>query len=116
MNKGDFLRLIESNTPIDRNLLVEINELVNIFPYFQTAHLLFLKGLKDNSDVRFENQLRNCAIHIADREVLYKFLNVAPETSDKKMFQDYEEETVSVTLPAGQRSTGSRAFHQWPSC
>jgi hypothetical protein len=99
MNKSDFLKLMESSTPVDRNMLAEINELINIFPYFQTAHLLLLKGLKDNSDVRFENQLRNCAIHIADREVLYKFLNVAPEPEDKEIFQEYKEEVSSGTPP-----------------
>jgi len=34
-----------------------------------------LKGLQNNEDVKFENQLRNSAIHIADREVLYYLLN-----------------------------------------
>ena len=74
MNKNDFLSLIGSNTPVDRQVLGELSEVVSIFPYFQTAHLLLLKGLKDNSDIRFENQLRNSAIHIADREVLFNLL------------------------------------------
>ena len=69
MNKNEFLSLIGTNSPFDRQMLAEINELVHIFPYFQTAHLLLLKGLQDNSDVKFESQLRNSAIHVADREV-----------------------------------------------
>jgi hypothetical protein len=52
----------------------EVSELIDIFPYFQSAHMLLLKGLKSNADVKFENQLRNSAIHIADREVLYYLL------------------------------------------
>ena len=79
MNKNDFLNLIGSKNPVDRQVLAEINELVYIFPYFQTAHLLLLKGLQDNSDIRFENQLRNSAFHIADREVLYNLLKIKPE-------------------------------------
>ena len=79
MNKNDFLSLIGSKNPVDRQVLAEINELVYIFPYFHTAHLLLLKGLQDNSDIRFENQLRNSAIHIADREVLYNLLKITPE-------------------------------------
>jgi len=78
MNKNDFLSLIGSDVPIDRHLLAEISELVNAFPYFQTAHLLLLKGLRENGDIRFETQLRNSAIHIADRSVLYKLLNTSP--------------------------------------
>ena len=76
MNKNDFLKLIDANTPLNRQLLGELTEIINIFPYFQTVHLLLLKGLQDNSDIRFENQLKNSAIHIADREVLYNLLRI----------------------------------------
>jgi len=96
MNKNDFLSLIGSSTPVDRQVLAELNELVNIFPYFQTAHLLLLKGLKDNSDIRFENQLRNSAIHIADREVLFNLLKMAPVGFENEIFEVPEEEPVMV--------------------
>ena len=55
-------------------MIGEVYELIDIFPYFQSAHMLLLKGLQNNADVKFENQLRNSAIHIADREVLYYLL------------------------------------------
>jgi hypothetical protein len=99
MNKNDFLSLIGSSAPVDRQVLAEISELVNIFPYFQTAHLLLLKGLKDNSDIRFENQLRNSAIHIADREVLFNLLKIAPIQFEKEIFPEHTEETVIAELP-----------------
>jgi hypothetical protein len=97
MNKNDFLSLIGSNNPVDRQILTEISELVNIFPYFQTAHLLLLKGLKDNSDIRFENQLRNSAIHVADREVLYNLLKVPVPLFENGNIQDIKE-TVPVEV------------------
>jgi tetratricopeptide (TPR) repeat protein len=99
MNKNDFLSLIGSSAPVDRQVLAELSELVNIFPYFQTAHLLLLKGLKDNSDIRFENQLRNSAIHIADREVLFNLLKIAPIQFEKEIIQEPEEETVIMEPP-----------------
>lgn len=85
MNKSDFLNLMVGNAPADRQVLAELSELVNIYPYFQTAHLLLLKGLKENSDIRFENQLRNSAIHIADREVLFNLLQIAPSIIEKEV-------------------------------
>ncbi len=91
MNKNEFLKLIGTKTPVDRQTLAEINELVHIFPYFQTAHLLLLKGLQDNQDVKFDNQLRNSAIHIADREVLYNLLKVEPGPLFGEEFQQKEE-------------------------
>ncbi|MGD0340692.1 MAG: hypothetical protein ABSA76_03155 [Bacteroidales bacterium] len=74
MNRNDFLRMIESSGPADRQTISEVNELINIFPYFQSAYSLLLKGLQNTSDVKFENQLRVSAMHIANREVLYYFL------------------------------------------
>jgi hypothetical protein len=99
MNKNDFLDLIGSNKPLDRQTVSEINELVNIFPYFQTAHLLLLKGLKDNSDIRFENQLKNSAIHIADREVLYNLLKVQTGFLEKEVISENEESATVEVLP-----------------
>ncbi|MCX6325829.1 MAG: hypothetical protein NT144_04145 [Bacteroidia bacterium] len=73
--------MIEDTVPVNRQMIGEVYELIDIFPYFQSAHLLLLKGLQFNADVKFENQLRNSAIHIADREVLYYLLNtkISPE-------------------------------------
>jgi hypothetical protein len=75
MNRADFLNMITDQYPVNRQMLGEVYDLVEIFPYFQSAHMLLLKGLQNCADVKFENQLRNSAIYIADREVLYYLLN-----------------------------------------
>jgi hypothetical protein len=74
MNRNDFLRMIQNTGPSNHQMVGEVNELVNIFPYFQSAYMLLLKGLQNTADVRFENQLHLTAMHIADREVLYYLL------------------------------------------
>jgi len=87
MNRNDFLNMIGSKTPVNRFMLGEVYELVDLFPYFQSAHMLLLKGLNDNDDVKFEKQLRTSAVHIADREVLYYLLtnekHSEPEAENK---------------------------------
>jgi len=99
MNRNDFLSLLGSKTPLNRQVLGELSEVVSIFPYFQTAHLLLLKGLKDNSDIRFENQLRNSAIHIADREVLFNLLEIAPVRFEGETIPEPKEEPVITEPP-----------------
>ena len=76
--------MMNESAPVNRQMMGDVYELIDIFPYFQSAHLLLLKGLQNTEDVKFEKQLRNSAIHIADREVLYNLLKnktskVAPE-------------------------------------
>ncbi|MBN2666618.1 MAG: hypothetical protein JXR67_08915 [Bacteroidales bacterium] len=95
MNKSDFLNLLGGNAPVDRQVLAELSELVSIYPFFQTAHLLLLKGLKENSDIRFENQLRNSAIHIADREVLFNLLQIAPSMMGEESVSAAANQTTS---------------------
>ena len=80
MDRNDFLRMIKDPSLINRQMMGEIGELIEIFPYFQSARLLLLKGLHDTSDVKFNNQLRKSAIYIGDREVLYYLLKTEPES------------------------------------
>ena len=88
--------LIGRDNPVDRQVLAELGELITIFPYFQTAHLLLLKGLRDNQDIRFDNQLKISAIHIADREVLYNLLKITPEAGITEKEPVREPDIISV--------------------
>lgn len=101
MNRNDFLNMIEDTATLDRHMIGEVYELIDIFPYFQSAHLLLLKGLYNNADVKFENQLRNSAIHIGDREVLYWLLKTKTSSEsekavDKKIIE-IKQEIISDT-------------------
>jgi hypothetical protein len=91
--------MIGRKAPVNRSILGEVYELVDLFPYFQSAHMLLLKGLKDNDDVKFEKQLRSSAVHIADREVLYYLLNTEkPSEKDRvKEKVDPEPENLLIT-------------------
>ena len=101
MNRNDFLRMIENAGPADRHTIGEVTELIDIFPYFQSAYLLLLKGLSNTSDVKFENQLRISAMHIADREVLYYFLKKERKESG---MPEISEKTQAATISAQEDS------------
>lgn len=108
MNRNDFLNLMESSVPSDRQILSEVNELITIFPWFQSAHLLLLKGLNSNNDIKFGSQLRNSAIYIADREVLYNLLQsvqekILPEP-EKPLMQEDPLETEQTVLDNAMNS------------
>ncbi|MBK7710135.1 MAG: hypothetical protein IPN67_19235 [Bacteroidales bacterium] len=79
MNRSDFLNMLENKVQVNRQMIGEVYELIDIFPYFQSAHMLLLKGLQLNADIKFDKQLRKSSIHIADREVLYYLLNSKPQ-------------------------------------
>jgi len=99
MNRNDFINMIEDSVPVNRQMLGEVYELIDIFPYFQSAHMLLLKGLQSNDDVKLENQLRLSAIHIADREILYYLLKTKPipvvESGEEKIDDSSEGSNTS---------------------
>jgi hypothetical protein len=104
MNRNDFLNLMADNNPLNRQTIGEIYELIDIFPYFQSAHLLLLKGLQSSADIKFENQLRNSAIHIADREVLYYFLRKKTSVATPPEIVIKPESTI-ITTPSETEQT-----------
>ncbi|MBI5009486.1 MAG: hypothetical protein HZB98_07545 [Bacteroidia bacterium] len=85
--------MIGGRSPLNRSMLGEVYELIDMFPYFQSAHMLLLKGLKENEDIKYEKQLRNSAIHIADREVLYYLLK------EEKPQEPVQENTATDVIP-----------------
>jgi tetratricopeptide (TPR) repeat protein len=112
MNRNDFINMMSDTVPQSRQSVGELYELIDIFPYFQSAHLLLVKGLNDLADVKFENQLRSSAIHIANREVLYYLLRnerviaeTQPEIADLKTSgSDTLSETQQNVIESGKNS------------
>jgi hypothetical protein len=104
MNRTDFLNMMKGNVPVSRQMVGEVSELIDIFPYFQSAHMLLLKGLQDNEDVKFENQLRNSALYIADREVLYNYLSSSIAHS-KEINSNTEKTTGLETISSDSQQT-----------
>ena len=112
MNRADFNNIIHDTSTVTRQTIGEIRELLDIFPYFQSAHMLLLKGLNNTSDIKFESQLKKSAIYVADREVLYHLINdnqtvaVNPETgkvlNSQKLDSADNQQTVIET---GKNST-----------
>lgn len=95
---------MNNSVPVDRQFTGEVYELIDIFPYFQSAHLLLLKGLQNTGDVKFENQLRNSAIHVADREVLYNLLKNRELTVPVKPEEPEVKNLLSGPSPDNQQT------------
>jgi len=82
MNKNDFNRFIGAGLIPGGADLEGARELTGLFPWFHSAHLVLLRGLRESSDIKFESQLKGSALYVADRSMLYHylFLNVPEST------------------------------------
>jgi hypothetical protein len=78
MNRNEFNRFIVGIGLPGPGDIEGLRELTTLFPWFHSAHLLLLKGLKENSDIRFDSQLKASALSVSDREVLYHYIYLSP--------------------------------------
>ena len=90
MNRNEFNRFIAGDALPGPGDLEGLRELTVLFPWFHSAHMLLLRGLKENADIRFDAQLKASALSVSDREVLYHYLFMQPAVETKK------EEAVPV--------------------
>ncbi|MDX9906383.1 MAG: hypothetical protein RBS55_07350 [Bacteroidales bacterium] len=75
MNSQQFYRWMDDPTALDPESLAELQQVAAGFPYFSTGRILYLLNLKKLDDYRFEQELKNTAIFIADRSRLRDWIN-----------------------------------------
>ena len=90
MNSEHFIQYIQNPLIIDSTATSEIEKLLEQYPYFQTAHLLFIRGLKNNKSIRFNDQLKIASTYAGDRTKLFELLHLeekqnvfTPETASE---------------------------------
>jgi len=102
----DIVELIEHPERMDRDTLYELRSLLALYPYFQTARLLMLQNLYLLHDPSFDQELRQAAIYITDRKVLFQMIeaahyqlkvqNTQPEPVDRLDADDRDSRTLSL--------------------
>ena len=73
----DIARLIKHPELLDRESLYDLRSLIALYPYYQTARLLLLQNLYILHDPSFNDELRNAALYITDRRVIFNLIEAA---------------------------------------
>ena len=82
MDKLTFNNAILSETKLNELSILDLQRLVEQFPYFQTARILLLKRLKDEDLIAFDKELKKSAVAIGDRAKLYIYINAFGSTNE----------------------------------
>ncbi len=93
MNKADFINIIKGHKVLSDNEFNDISRISSSYPYFQSAYIILLNSLYRKDDIEFTERLKEAAIYIADREVLYNLLN-SEEWSPEESTQEEQEAGV----------------------
>lgn len=83
MNIEDIHKYVKQPLLLDDSNKEELEQLIKAYPYFQTAHLLFIKNLHINKNIRYSDQLKVAAAYAGDRKKLFELIKLQGEEKKK---------------------------------
>lgn len=74
MNTQEFTYLTQNPGTVNADHQQQLQEVLTTFPYFQAAHALQLKALKNSGSFKYNDALKRTAAHTTDRAILFDFI------------------------------------------
>ena len=85
LNKENFNNLVKNPNDINLDQSIAIKKIIKKYPYFQTARIIELIGLKKFNNIRFNNALKTSSIYSTDRSVLYEIIELEKISSNESL-------------------------------
>lgn len=95
MNVHDLTYLISKPDAINGRQTIELETVLEQFPYFQPARALHLKGLYNQNSFRYNQELKKTAAYTTDRSVLFEFITSEGFVSIQKAFLEEKEAAIN---------------------
>lgn len=95
MNVTDLTYLINKPDAINGKQTIELETVLEEFPYFQSARAIHLKGLYNQNSFRYNQELKKTAAFTTDRSVLFEFITSENFTSIQKIFLEEKEAAIN---------------------
>jgi len=74
MTNTDFTLLLQNPQTISFKQTEGVKSIIDKFPYFQPARAIHLKGLKNQSSISYNKELKITAAYTTDRSILFDFI------------------------------------------
>ncbi len=110
MLQHQFLEHIQLPSTLNRAAIAELENLVQQFPYFQSAHLLLSLAAKQHDSALFQKHFRYTAIVMPNRKQWHYLLHPVPEKNKRNLNAEENktelvEETVSDVVTESKVET-----------
>ncbi|MCD6347187.1 MAG: hypothetical protein J7L96_07190 [Bacteroidales bacterium] len=102
MNGATFYTYLSHPEELDAASLLQLEELISEYPYFQAGQVLYVKNLQNQENIRFNKQLKLAAAYVSNRKVLYELLKVQAKTyveSETVAVHDAEPSVMTIVEP-----------------
>ena len=74
MNQTDFTYILQHPQAITHQQTEAVESIINEYSYFQPARAIYLKGLKNQSSFKYNQELKTAAAYTTDRSILFDFI------------------------------------------
>ncbi|MET0944976.1 MAG: hypothetical protein ABWY22_06190 [Flavobacterium sp.] len=99
MNVTDYTYLMNKPDAITEKQSEALSNVLNEFPYFQSARALRLKGLYNQNSFKYNYALKVTAAHTTDRTVLFDFITSETFTSIQGEYYDQKlKDLLNITV------------------
>ena len=95
LNKKEFSQLVVNPMQISLDETLALKNIIKEYPYFQTARIIELIGLKKHNIIRFNNALKDCSLFSSDRGVLRDIIEFNKLPNDKSSLIINEKKILS---------------------
>jgi hypothetical protein len=94
--------------------VAKLEDLVQEFPYYQTAQLLITKGLLNTDSIRYNRQLKKAAAYALDRKQLFRLiiLNKVEQPIIANISEKIED-TLTIGQPLAFDKEEEYSFSEW---
>jgi len=132
MVKENYIEVLTDIQKIKSFNSQELKNIIDEYPYFQSARALYLKALKDQKSFRYNNELKITAAYTLDRSVLFNFITseiFSTATADKEINSNIDieeivseevktpkqkiEQELEIGKPLTFTKNESYSFNQW---
>ncbi|MFC4689584.1 hypothetical protein ACFO5T_03995 [Dokdonia genika] len=98
MNTEQYTYLLEHPDKVTAEETATLRDIVDAFPFFQSAQALYLKGLKNQESFAYNKALKRTASHTSDRAVLFDYITSERFLQNDVSAQIKEQETALRNL------------------
>jgi hypothetical protein len=89
MTQADFISLLQHPESIQSEHISDLKDLVENYPFFSQARMLYLKALQVSGSIHFERAIKTAAVYTSQRRWFYHFLY--PEIFAKEVYRRSEK-------------------------
>ena len=99
MKLEEFIDLVKEPSHTSEAHIPSIEKILNDYPYFQTAHLLYAKALHSSNHINYRNTLKKTAVIAGNRTVLYRLMQLPSEVVKVPVIVQEEVKPVVTEKP-----------------